>query len=126
MWILHWCLSKSNLMWSRVRVTNSLQNTETRAIASRIIRLLWNWLRQFWMKLMDRSREQSVASSSQKDDATTKLRQGSILPRSVRDRLGLSAFKDNPDPVFVVISHSCDLVQPYATEPHVELIRGQS
>jgi hypothetical protein len=78
------------------------------------------------MKLMDRSRDQFVASSSEKDDATTKLRQGSILPRSVRDRLSLPAFKDNPDPVFVVISHSCDLVQPYATEPHVELIRGQS
>lgn len=74
---------------------------------------------------MDRSREQYVASSSQKDDATTKLRQGSILPRSMRDRLGLSDFKDNPDPILVVISHSCDLVQPYETEPHVELIYGQ-
>jgi hypothetical protein len=75
---------------------------------------------------MDRSREQSVVSSSQKEDATMKLRQGSILPRTVRDRLGLSAHKDNPDPVVVVISHDCDLVRPHEIEPQVELIRGQS
>lgn len=74
---------------------------------------------------MDRSREQSVASSSQKDNATMKLRQGSILPRTVRDRLGLSTLKDNPDPVLVVVSHSCDLIKPYETEPHVELIHGR-
>lgn len=72
---------------------------------------------------MDRSRDQFVASSSEKDDATTKLRQGSILPRSVRDRLSLPAFKDNPDPVLIVISHDCDLV--HNGEPDVELIAGQ-
>ncbi|MGO9318102.1 MAG: hypothetical protein ACLPXT_01685 [Terracidiphilus sp.] len=54
-----------------------------------------------------------------------KLRQGSILSRTVRDQLGLSTFKDNPDPVLVVISHSCDLVKTSETEPYVELLHGQ-
>jgi hypothetical protein len=74
---------------------------------------------------MNRSREQSVASSSQEDDATMKLRQGSILSKTERDRLGMSTFKDVNDPVLVVISHSCDLVKPHEAEPHVELIPGQ-
>jgi len=52
-----------------------------------------------------------------------KLGQGSILPRSVRDRLSLPDFKDNPDPVLVVVSHDCDLV--HKDEPDVELIAGK-
>ena len=75
---------------------------------------------------MDRSREQSVASSSEKGDATMKLRQGSILPKAVRDRLGIAAPKDNPNPVLVVVSHDCDLVRPYDVEPDVELIQGRN
>jgi hypothetical protein len=75
---------------------------------------------------MDRSREQPAASSSGDDDATINLRQGSILPRIVHDRLGLSTLEANPDLVVVVISHDCDLVRPYEVEPHVELIQGQS
>jgi hypothetical protein len=75
---------------------------------------------------MDRSRDQSVASSFQKDDATPKLKQGSILPRAVRDQLGLPTLKDNPDPVVIVISHDCDLVKPQELEPLVELICGKN
>jgi hypothetical protein len=41
----------------------------------------------------------------------------------VRDRLSLPDFKDNPDPVLIVISHDCDLV--HQDEPDVELIAGQ-
>jgi hypothetical protein len=41
----------------------------------------------------------------------------------VHDQLSLSAFKDNPDPVLIVISHDCDLV--HNGEPDVELIAGQ-
>ena len=74
---------------------------------------------------MDRSREQSIASSSHRDDATTKLGQGSILPRTVLDRLDVLALKDIPDPVVVVISHDCDLVRSCKDEPYVELIPGQ-
>lgn len=74
---------------------------------------------------MDRSHEQSVASSSQKDDATMKLRQGSILSKIVCDQLGIATLKDNPDLMLVVISHDCDLVRPYEVEPQVELIQGQ-
>jgi hypothetical protein len=74
---------------------------------------------------MDRSREQPVASSGD-DDATIKLGQGSIVPRTAHDRLGLSTLEVNPDLVVVVISHDCDLVKPYEFEPHVELIPGQS
>ncbi|MFY9852730.1 MAG: hypothetical protein WAK26_02485 [Terracidiphilus sp.] len=73
---------------------------------------------------MDSSCEQSAASPATKDDAATKLRQGSILPRSLRDQLGLPDLKDNPDPVLIVISHDCDLF--HKDEPYVELIAGQS
>ncbi len=55
-----------------------------------------------------------------------KLRQGSILPKAVRDRLGIATPKDNPNPVLVVVSHDCDLVRPYEVEPHVELIQGRN
>ena len=75
---------------------------------------------------MDSSRDQSVASSSQKDDATMRLRQGSILSKTVRDRLDMSTSEDKTDPVLIVISHSCDLIKPYESEPHVELIQGLS
>lgn len=75
---------------------------------------------------MGRISADSAASSSIEDDAEMKLRQGSILPRTVRDRLGLSRIGDNHDPIIIVISHSCDLVKPCGIEPHVELIPGQS
>jgi len=75
---------------------------------------------------MDRSREQRGVSPSHKDDAPIKLGQGSILPKTVRDRLGISDREDNPDPVFIVISHDCDLNKPHDIEPHVELILGKS
>jgi hypothetical protein len=55
-----------------------------------------------------------------------RLRQGSILPREARDRLGLSAIEDNPDPVIIVISHDCDLVKPKEVEPKVELLHGRT
>lgn len=75
---------------------------------------------------MDRLPSHSAASSSEEGDAATMLRQGSILPREARDRLGLSTIGDNDDPIIVVISHSCDLVKPYGKEPRVELISGRN
>lgn len=75
---------------------------------------------------MDRSGDQSVAPSAEEDGATVKLRQGSILPRTVRDWIGMLDLDSNPDPVVVVISHDCDLVKPHKDEPQVELIEGRT
>ena len=75
---------------------------------------------------MDKSRDRTVASSSQKDDATMKLMQGSVLPKTARVQLGIPALEDTPDPVLVVISHDCDLMKPLEVEPQVELIYGGS
>jgi hypothetical protein len=70
--------------------------------------------------------DHSAASSSTGDEAAMKLRQGSILPKEVRDRLGLSAVEDNTDPVIIVISHDCDLVKSQEVEPKVELLHGRT
>ena len=75
---------------------------------------------------MDKSPGPLAASPIHESDAAIKLRQGSILPRSVLSCLGLfnAEDADQDEPIYVVISHDCDIVRSRDLEPQVELIRG--
>lgn len=76
---------------------------------------------------MNSANQQPAASPSQTGDAAMKLRQGSIVPQNVVERLNLAKFKvDDSAPVLVVISHDCDLVRSPEIEPKIELIAGHS